>query len=186
MRVWESVGGRGWLLTDLWVLERHVAGNETSACHATALVDGGPQRGTRSITNIGATPGRAEPSAARWRWTVIRNFITRLERQSCALAAVSSSALAPNRRKIIRTSILTWVMPMRSFALIARRYSASILFWAHTKQSQLAAVTMMPISRIGRRKCKPQPDPSPSRAIARQLAASGRYTLSLSRELWSR
>jgi hypothetical protein len=41
MRVWESVGGRGWLLTDLWVLERDVAGNETSACHAM------PCHGTR-------------------------------------------------------------------------------------------------------------------------------------------
>ena len=46
MRVREPVGGRDWLLTDLWVLERRVTGNETrSVAMPWALVDGGPQRG---------------------------------------------------------------------------------------------------------------------------------------------
>jgi hypothetical protein len=63
--------------------------------------------------------------------------------------------IAQCRHKIIRTSILTWVMPMRSFAPIARRYSASILVWAHAKQSQRLAATVMPISRLGRHKYKP-------------------------------
>ena len=70
----------------------------------------------------------------RRRWLrCIRSFIMKSGCRSCALAAVSSSALGISRRKITHTSTSIWAMPTRSFARIARRYSVSTRAWAHMK-----------------------------------------------------
>jgi len=62
--------------------------------------------------------------------------------RSCALAAVSSSALGISRRKITHTSTSIWAMPARSFARIARRYSVSIRAWAHMKLIRQIVLTL--------------------------------------------
>ena len=41
--------------------------------------------------------------------------------------------IGDSRRKITRTSISIWAMPVRSSAPIALRYSVSIQAWAHMK-----------------------------------------------------
>ena len=57
MSVRQPVGGRGWLLTDLWVLERRVTGNETRRvpCHGHSWMED-RREGTRSITNMSRNP----------------------------------------------------------------------------------------------------------------------------------
>ena len=62
--------------------------------------------------------------------------------RSCALAAASSSALGINRRKITHTSTSRLVMPVRSSAPIALRYSASTRAWAHTKLIRQIVLTV--------------------------------------------
>ena len=62
--------------------------------------------------------------------------------RSCALAAVSSSALGISRRKITHMSTSIWAMPARSFAPIARRYSVSIRVWAHMKLIRQIVLTV--------------------------------------------
>jgi hypothetical protein len=85
---------------------------------------------------------RSGAEAARCRWKVIQSFIMKSGCRSCALAAASSSALGINRRKITHTSTSRWVMPVRSSAPIALRYSASIRAWAHTNLIRQIVLTV--------------------------------------------
>ena len=63
--------------------------------------------------------------------------------RSCALAAVSSSALGISRRKITHTFTSIWATPARSFARIAQRYSVSIKVWAHMKLIRQIVLTVI-------------------------------------------
>ena len=78
----------------------------------------------------------------RCRWEVIRSFITKSGCQSCALVAVSLSALAINRRKITHTFTSIWALPVRSSAPIALHYSVSIRVWVHAKLIRQIVLTV--------------------------------------------
>ena len=62
--------------------------------------------------------------------------------RSSALAVASLSALGLSRRKITHTSTSLWVMPVRSSAPIALRYSVSIRACAHTNPIRQTVLTV--------------------------------------------
>ena len=107
------------------------------------LIDRGPaERALARRSMHGTLRHRSGALAARCRWNVIRSFIMKSGCRSCALAAVSSSALGISRRKITHTSTSIWAMPVRSSAPIALRYSFSIRAWVHTKLIRQIVLTV--------------------------------------------
>jgi hypothetical protein len=111
------------------------------------------------------------------RWRVIRSFIMKSGRRSCALAAASSSALGKNRRKITHTSILVWATPARSSAPIALRYSVSIRAWAHMKLIRQIVPTATWTELESSNALPSSWRPQPTSARRHRPALSGRLTV---------
>jgi hypothetical protein len=139
-------GLRGWRTTpaeqSTGRLPVFVLGRRTSS--STVIYDLPPRSlGAIEATHRGADRALASLiGAARCRWKVIRSFIMKSARRSCALAAASSNALGRSRHKITLISTSIWAIPARSSAPTALRCSVSIRAWAHTKPIPQIVLTL--------------------------------------------